>query len=102
MKHWWRSIRTEGGTSQATVIFIVTTERTPNLTITRLSELHSLLRFKFLAPWGCYSEIQVGCPAVQMAIDRNWRDRLAAGARTIVLFKIIATESIPYLCKYNE
>jgi hypothetical protein len=78
---------------------MVTIERTPNLTVTRLSEMHSLLCFEFLAPWGCYSQIQVGCTAVQMAINGNWRDRLAAGARTIVLFKIITTEII---CKYNE
>jgi hypothetical protein len=37
-----------------------------------------------------------------MAIDRNWRDRLAAGSRTIVLFKIVTTEIIPHLCEYKE
>jgi hypothetical protein len=64
--------------------------------------MHSLLCFEFLAPRGCYSQVQIGCTAVQMAIDRNWWDRFATGARTIMLFKIVTTEIIPDLYKYNE
>jgi hypothetical protein len=80
--------------SQTTVIVTVTTERTPHF----VSQMHSLLCFEFLAPRGCHSQVQIGCTAMQMTIDRNWTDRLAVGTRTILLFKVITTEIIPHLC----
>jgi hypothetical protein len=67
-----------------------------------MSEMHSLLCFEFLAAGCGYSQIQIGCTAVKMTIDRNWRYRLAAGSSTILLFKIIATEIIPHLCMFHE